>query len=178
MCSRNRSRPSSKRRLTKKLNRLSSGCSGFANAMGVVDEVRLSTNGPAASSGLPDSTAFWRAVPPDAGVGVGVIESSPDRSVNRPPEPGRVSATVRSASVAPSARSWQPRRHRNTSFRPVALRPRLSTGLPLSLQVTSVKASRLTVKRLYCVQPLEERLHTNNFRHMLNRLGVATLPET
>src|SRR6202011_3066848 len=31
------------------------------------------------------------------------------------------------------ARSWQPRRHRNPSFRPVALRPRLSTGLPLSL---------------------------------------------
>src|SRR5882757_7637330 len=159
MCSRNRSRPSSNRRLTKKLKRLSSGCSGFANAMGVVDEVRLSTNGPAASGGLPDSTAPWRAVPPDADLGVGVIESSPDRCVKRPPEKGRVSRHSECERRA-SARSWQPRRHRNTSFRPVALRPRLSTGLPLSLQAVSVKASRLTVKRLYCAQPLEQRLHT------------------
>src|SRR5882757_4261288 len=177
MCSRNRSRPSSKRRLTKKLKRLSSGCSGFDSAMGVVDEVRLSTNGPAASGGLPDSTAPWRAVPPDADLGVGVIESSPDRCVNRPPETGRVSRRDRSASVTPNARSWQPRRHRNTSFRPVALRPRLSTGLPLSLQVTSVKASRMTVKCLYCVRPLEERLHMCKHQHMLNCLASATLIE-
>ncbi|MEA3177920.1 MAG: hypothetical protein QOI59_1443 [Gammaproteobacteria bacterium] len=177
MCKRNRSRPSSKRRLTKKLKRLSSGCSGFANAMGVVEEVKLSTNGPAASCGLPCSTAPWRAVPPDADLGVGVIESSPDRCVKPPPETGRVSRRDRSASVAPAARSWQPRRHRNTSFRPVALRPRLSTGLPLSLQVASVKASRMTVKRLYCVQPLRERLHSNYRQHMLNCLDVATLSE-
>src|ERR1700761_9737400 len=79
MCSRKRSRPSSKRRLTKKLKRLSSGCSGFDTARGVVDEVRLSTNGPAASRGLACSTASWRAVAPDADLGVDVIESSPDR---------------------------------------------------------------------------------------------------
>src|SRR4051812_7247705 len=85
MCKRKRSRPSSKRRLTKKLKRLSSGCSGFANAMGVVDEVRLSTNGPAAPCGLACSAASWRAVAPDADLGVGVIESSPDRYVTRPP---------------------------------------------------------------------------------------------
>src|SRR6202030_2047716 len=78
------SRPSSKRRLTKKVKRLSSGCSGFDNAMGVVEEHKLSTNGPAAPCGLACSTA-WRAVAPDADVGVGVIESSPDRYVNRPP---------------------------------------------------------------------------------------------
>ncbi len=44
-----------KTRLTKKLKRLSSGCSGFDSAIGVVDEVKLSTNGPAASCGLPCS---------------------------------------------------------------------------------------------------------------------------
>src|SRR6202035_812336 len=88
MCRRNRSRPSSKRRLTKKVKRLSSGCSGFDSAMGVVEEHKLSTNGPAACcSGLPCSMA-WRAVAPDADVGVGVIESSPDRYVNRPPVSG------------------------------------------------------------------------------------------
>src|SRR5882757_1779523 len=85
MCRRNRSRPSSKRRLTKKVKRLSSACSGFDSAMGVVEEHKLSTNGPAAPCGLACSTASWRAVAPDAELGVGVIESSPDRCVNRPP---------------------------------------------------------------------------------------------
>src|SRR5262245_38698084 len=75
---------------------------------------------------------------------------------------------------APPARSWQPRRHRNTSFRPVALRPRLSTGLPLSLQVVSVKASRMTVKHLYCGKPLKEQLHISFCDDMLNCLEAAT----
>jgi hypothetical protein len=174
MCRRNRSRPSSKRRLTKKLKRLSSGCSGFDNAIGVDDEVKLSTNGPVAPCDLACSAASWRAVTPDADLGVGVIESSPDRCINRPPAGRKFPDGVRSASVARGARSWQPRRHRNSSFRPVALRPRLSTGLPLSLQYTSVKASRMTVKHLYCVQPLEERLHINKCQHMSNCLDVAT----
>src|SRR5882672_7852172 len=85
MCRRNRSRPSSKRRLMKKVKRLSSACSGFDSAIGVVEEHKLSTNGPAALGGLACSTASWRAVAPDADLGVGVIESSPDRCVNRPP---------------------------------------------------------------------------------------------
>jgi len=48
-----------------------------------------------------------------------------------------------------------------SSFRPVALRPRLSTGLPLSLQGPSVKASRMTVKCLYCVQHLSGCLYVS-----------------
>src|SRR5258708_26377276 len=49
------------------------------------------------------------------------------------------------------ARSWQPRRHRKP-FRPVALRPRLSTGLPLSLAPVSkrraLQSSPHSVSRL------------------------------
>ena len=60
------------------------------------------------------------------------------------------------------------------SFRPVALRPRLSTGLPLSLQGASVKASPMTVKYLYCVRPLKGRLCSCEGRHMLNCLGLET----
>src|SRR6266853_1560291 len=51
MCRRKRSRPSSKRRLTKNVKRLSSGRSVCASAIGVVDEHRLRTNGPAFTAG-------------------------------------------------------------------------------------------------------------------------------
>src|SRR5882762_9449456 len=51
MCRRKRSRPSSKRRLTKNEKRLSSGRSVCASAIGVVDEHRLRTNGAALLAG-------------------------------------------------------------------------------------------------------------------------------
>jgi hypothetical protein len=55
-----------------------------------------------------------------------------------------------------------------SSFRPVALRPRLSTGLPFSRvgercqtfsHTPSVEASRSAVKYLNCVAALKEQLH-------------------
>ncbi len=57
MCSRNRSRPSSNRRLTKNVKRLSSGRSARGSAMGVLDEHRLITNGPASAAGPTDDGA-------------------------------------------------------------------------------------------------------------------------
>ena len=63
MCKRNRSRLSSRRRLTKKLKRLSSGESGCANAIGVVDEHRLMTNGPAAELSSAATPASGSALP-------------------------------------------------------------------------------------------------------------------
>src|SRR5579862_4591158 len=140
MCSRKRSRPSSKRRLTKKLKRLSSGRSVCASAIGVVDEHRLRTNGPV----LGALAAFGPASPPSAAARVpeailviGVI-SSPNQN-HRQPGPGETADSRRKSGGARSqARSWRPRRHRNRApFRPVALRPRLSTGLPLSLGAQS-----------------------------------------
>jgi len=107
-----------------------------------VEEQRLSTYGPgsaAPATAVPASPAPVRATAPDASVGVGVI-NLPRIGSSFTKSPG-VEGRIRSAgggvrAVAPGVRSWQPRRHRNPSFRPVALRPRLSTGLPLS---TSVK---------------------------------------
>src|SRR5437763_12470488 len=52
MCRRKRSRPSSKRRLTTNVKRLSSGRSVCASAIGVVDEQRLRTNGTAPAAGV------------------------------------------------------------------------------------------------------------------------------
>jgi hypothetical protein len=79
MCSRNRSRPSSKRRLTKKLNRFSSSISDFASAIGVVDEHKLRTNGPASAPiGAACSRASARSATADADLGVDVIDPSPD----------------------------------------------------------------------------------------------------
>src|SRR5581483_5659890 len=153
MCRRNLSRPSSKRRLTKKLKRLSSGCSALGSAMGVVDEHRLSTKGPLCAAGT-----FWPApsapaVAPDVSFGVGVIDRPRTDAYSLYGPQGGGFDGLGVHSIAPGARSWQLRRHRNPSFRPVALRPRLSTGLPLS-QGPSVEASRMTVKSLYCVQHL------------------------
>src|SRR4029077_11701888 len=73
MCRRKRSRPSSKRRLTKKVKRLSSGKSVCASAMGVVDEHRLSTNGPELSAGTAEPPASAPAS--EAKFGVAVIAS-------------------------------------------------------------------------------------------------------
>ena len=144
MWRRKRSRPSSRRRLTKNVNRLSSGICVCSSAIGVVEEHRLSTNGPGsaapAAPPVPASPAPVRATAPDASFGVGVI-NFPGISLRAPINrcPGIKGGFVRPAggvrAFARCARPWQPRRHRNPSFRPVALRPRLSTGLPLSTRV-------------------------------------------
>src|SRR6516164_2630860 len=83
MCRRKRSRPSSKRRLTKKWKRRSSGRSVCASAIGVVEEHRFSTNGPALSAGTACSAAS--ATAPEAKLGVAVI-TSPDQE-HSPPRP-------------------------------------------------------------------------------------------
>src|SRR5580704_6278035 len=73
MCRRKRSRPSSKRRLTKNVKRLSSARSVCASAIGVVDEHRLRTNGPMLAMGAAGSTAPTAASV--AKLGVAVITS-------------------------------------------------------------------------------------------------------
>src|SRR6266436_2942433 len=131
MCRRKRSRPSSKRRLTKNVKRLSSGRSVCASAIGVVDEHRLRTNGAAllASAAVSLAPALVRT---EAKLAVAVITS---------PKPTR---WTRSQGLRWFARREECERSRllrdrgspaviGTSRRPVALRPRLSTGLPLSL---------------------------------------------
>ena len=96
ICSRKRSRPSSNRRLTKKLKRLSSGCSALGSAMGVVEEQRLSTNGPAfALAASPALRHRARAGAPDVCFGVGVIDSSPDRCGQTAIQAGRIHVTGR-----------------------------------------------------------------------------------
>src|SRR6266699_542469 len=93
MCRRKRSRPSSKRRLTKNVKRLSSGRSVCASAIGVVDEQRLRTNGTALAAGVAafNAPAFVRG---EAKVVIAVI-TSPDRE--RP---------HRSAGTALSRNGW------------------------------------------------------------------------
>src|ERR1700733_5166 len=71
MCSRKRSRPSSKRRLTKNGKRLSWGRSVFASAIGVDDEHRLRTNGAALVAGAAPASAAAL----EAKLGVAVITS-------------------------------------------------------------------------------------------------------
>src|SRR6266853_236782 len=135
MCRRKRSRPSSKRRLTKNVKRLSSGKSVCASAIGVVDEHRLRTKGPALATG---ASACLASAP------VRAEEKLAVAVINFPREPKPSTDTVfedcadsrdgRSASVraycaiVAAPPSW------DRPFRPVALRPRLSTGLPLSLR--------------------------------------------
>src|SRR2546426_12416036 len=77
MWRRKRSRPSSKRRLTKKVKRLSSGKSACASAIGVVDEHKLRTNGPVVAAGAVRSPASGRAMAPGARCGVGDVIASP-----------------------------------------------------------------------------------------------------
>src|SRR5260370_685855 len=112
MCRRKRSRPSSKRRLTKNVKRLSSGRSVCASAIGVVDEHRLRTNGPAlvaAAAVYPASTL----VRIEAKLDVAVIASpKPKPSTDTVfKEASRDGRGVRA--LALTARSWQPRRHSN-----------------------------------------------------------------
>src|ERR1700752_1813886 len=68
MWRRKRSRPSSKRRLTKKLKRLSSGSSVCARAIGVLDEHRFKKNGAGSPAVAPDNASA-------ANSGCGVIAS-------------------------------------------------------------------------------------------------------
>src|SRR6202008_1454830 len=115
MCRRNRSRPSSKRRLTKKLKHLSSGRSVCAKAIGVLDEHRFRTKGPAAAARGADSPVVEPDVDPAANSGCDVI-ASPElfQSLITSPAYGTLGfcGADGSASVALlAARSWQPRRH-------------------------------------------------------------------
>src|ERR1700740_1662140 len=75
MWRRKRSRPSSKRRLTKKLKRLSSGSSVCAKAIGVLDEHRFKTKGPAAAADGAGSPAVAPDNASAANSGCGVIAS-------------------------------------------------------------------------------------------------------
>src|SRR6202040_121211 len=126
-----RSRPSSKRRLTKNVKRLSSGRSVCASAIGVVDEHRLRTNGAALVAGAAISLAS-APVRTEAKLAVAVIVS---------PQPKPSTDTVYQGGFAQREGCERSRLVRDrgspavigTSRRPVALRPRLSTGLPLSL---------------------------------------------
>src|SRR5579863_4886878 len=83
MCRRKRSRPSSKRRLTKKLKRLSSGRSVCASAIGVVEEQRLRTNGPVLAGFAPTSPPSAAARAPEAMLVIAVI-SSPNQYHRQP----------------------------------------------------------------------------------------------
>src|SRR5215472_5560671 len=89
MCRRKRSRPSSKRRLTKKLKRLSSGRSVCAKAIGVLDEHRFRTNGPAAEADGADSPVVAPDVVSAASSGCDVIASPElDQSLKTSPAYG------------------------------------------------------------------------------------------
>src|ERR1700694_879455 len=112
MCRRKRSRPSSKRRLTKNVKRLSSGRSACASAIGVVDEHRLRTNGPALLAGAAVSRAS-ALVRTEAKLAVAVITSPKTETLNGHGLEDFADSRGRSASARAGARSWQPRRHRN-----------------------------------------------------------------
>src|SRR6185437_104335 len=108
MCRRKRSRPSSNRRLTKKVKRLSSGKSVCASAIGVVDEHKLRTNGPASAAGPAGGSA---SASEDARFAVGVIDS-PGQSVSHW-QSDTAWCAEGNASGRASTRTWQPRRLRN-----------------------------------------------------------------
>src|SRR4029077_9780581 len=111
MCRRKRSRPSSKRRLTKNVKRLSSGRSACASAIGVVDEHRLRTNDPALLAGAAVSLAS--ALVREAKLAVAVITSpKPTHSMDTVSRTALIRATGGVRALALTARSWQPRRHR------------------------------------------------------------------
>ena len=135
MWSRNRSRPSSKRRLTKNVKRFSSARSVCASAIGVVDEHRLRTNGPeSAAVAAAGSRASARPMALAARFGVIDVITSPDRTIHhgKPRSAARRSHGKGVRAVAPWHDRGSPAVIGTSSFRPVALRPRLSTGLPFS----------------------------------------------
>ena len=190
MWRRKRSRPSSRRRLTKNVNRFSSGICVCSSAIGVVEEHRLSTNGPgsaapeaapAPAAAVPASPAAVRATAPAASFGVGVINFSPAHSIDRDAAPvrqGRIRSTSGGVrAFARCARSWQPRRHRNPSFRPVALRPRLSTGLPLSTRVQCQSVADFSQALNSCLDSqIGHPCHGTDTRNMFHQcLGLATV---
>src|SRR5882724_6468637 len=107
MWRRKRSRPSSKRRLTKKVKRLSSGKSACASAIGVVDEHKLRTNGPAVAASAVCSPASGRAMAPDASCGVGDVIASPDPLFGHELQEEATTGKGMRA-FAPFGRSWQP----------------------------------------------------------------------
>src|SRR5205823_3155449 len=135
MCRRKRSRPSSKRRLTKNVKRLSSGRSVCASAIGVVDEHRLRTNGAALAAGASVCLAS-APVRAEEKLAVAVIDfpgnRNPPRTRSSRTALIRATAGVRAlalgCAIVAAPPSW------DRPFRPVALRPRLSTSLPLSLR--------------------------------------------
>src|ERR1700744_4397965 len=95
MWSRNRSRPSSKRRLTKKVKRFSSARSVCASAIGVVDEHRLRTNGPeSAAVAATGSRASARPKALDARFGVIAVITSPDRTIHHGKAPAHVECSA------------------------------------------------------------------------------------
>src|SRR5262249_31731250 len=103
--------------------------------MGVVDEHRLSTNGPVLSAGGARPPASVPA--PEAKFGVAVIASPNQKhSAARPLGAGLGGRGGGGRAVRAVAREGgSPAVIGIPSFRPVALRPRLSTGLPLSLNL-------------------------------------------
>src|ERR1700675_3108439 len=116
MCRRKRSRPSSKRRLTKNVKRLSSGRSVCASAIGVVDEHRLRTNDPALVAGAAVSLAS-ALVRTEAKLAVAVITSpKPRHSMDTVSRTALIRATGGVRALALTARSWQPRRHRKVLY--------------------------------------------------------------
>src|SRR5579862_5083361 len=88
MWRRKRSRPSSKRRLTKKLKRRSSGSSVCAKAIGVVEEQRFRTNGPPAAADGGGCPAVASDNASSASSGCGVIASPEfDQTLITSPDP-------------------------------------------------------------------------------------------
>src|SRR5688572_28583702 len=101
MCRRKRSRPSSRLRLTKNENRLSSSVFGCERAIGLVDEHKLMTNGPAPDA-RPDSDRD--APPATTGCGnVCVITGSPEPEINLPQVRGKSASFEREESPARNA---------------------------------------------------------------------------
>ena len=142
MCKRKRSRPSSRRRLTKNVKRLSCASCGCSSAIGVEDEHKFRTNGPLGAA-APAADTVRSSVPacgtaPDANFGVGVINSPAIRQIGSSPAT-HVGFKIRGGGECMRSRCVRDRGSPAVigilSFRPVALRPRLSTGLPLSTGV-------------------------------------------
>src|ERR1700730_8224264 len=179
MCRRKRSRPSSKRRLTKNVKRLSSGRSVCASAIGAVDEHRLRPNGAALVAGAAVSLAA-ALVRTEAKLAVAVIIS---------PQPKPSTDTVYQGCFARREGCERSRFLRDrgspavigTSRRPVALRPRLSTGLPLSLSAKCQSVAVCSQAPIMCrgshVRFIRSARHGAPFYVSPWRGRRATIPE-